>query len=167
MAIKKVGFFDESLMACEDVDFGIRVRLKGFRIKYNSNAVIYHKHRATLKGLIKQQYNYGKSNARLHKKYTKDFYPSYNLTLIPLKIIHRIITYPLRILKTPFVKDKKYYLAEPLLDILVFSAHFLGIINEILFGKPYTGEKYTEKLEFIGEQSISKLLKRMWSKITI
>ena len=164
--MQKAEFFDESFRNCEDVDFGIRVRLKGFKIKYTPNAIVYHKHRATLKGLIKQQYNYGKGNARLHKKYTKDFYPSYNLTLIPLKIIHRIITYPIRILKAPFVKDKKYYLAEPVLDIVVFTSHLLGILNETLLGKPYVGDKYNKKLEFIGEQSISKLIRMVWSKFT-
>ena len=165
-AMQKVGYFDESFIFSEDVDLSIRVRLKGFEIKYTPQAIIYHKHRATLKGLIKQQYNYGKGNARLHKKYTKDFYPHYNLTLIPLKILHRIITYPFKILEAPFIKDRRYYLTEPILDILVFSAHFLGLLNETLFGKPYVGEKYNKKLEFIGEQSIGKLLRMVWSKFT-
>ena len=167
--IEKIGFFDESfrLPNCEDVDLGIRVKLKGFEIKYAPEAIIYHKHRATLKGLIKQQYNYGKGNARLHKKYTKDFYPSYNMILISLKILHRIITYPVRILRAPSIKDTEYYLAEPVLDMLVFASHFFGIVNETIFGKPYVGDKYNKKLEFIGEQSISKLLGMIWSKIRV
>jgi len=163
--IVKTGFFDESFMSCEDVDFAIRVKIQGFESKYNPKAIVYHKHRATLKGLMKQQYNYGRGYARLHKKYTKDFLPRYNLVLIPLKIIHRIFAYPVRIVSLPFVDDKRYYLAEPLLDIMIFISHFLGIVKETFFAEPYRGEKYSDKLDFLGEQSVKRILRMAKSKI--
>lgn len=157
--LQELGGFDSNLKACEDVDTSIMVQLKGYKIRYVPQAIVKHRHVDNLRSLFRQQYRNGIANARLNKKYTLDFKPSYNLVLITLKIFHRVITYPLRILKAPFVKDKRYHLAEPLLDISVFSAHFLGILNETLFGKPYIGRKYNKKLEFIGEQSINKLLR--------
>ena len=163
--IEKTGFLDESFMSCADVDYGIRVRLNGFKISYAPKAIIYHKHHTTLEGLIKQQRTYGRGYARMHKKYIRDYDPYYNMILIPLKIMHRVIPYPFRIIKALSVGDMKYYLSEPILDIIVSISHFIGMANETFFGKEYIGEKYKEKLEFLPEQSLNVIWKMFLSKI--
>ncbi|MCX7833770.1 MAG: glycosyltransferase family 2 protein [Ignavibacteria bacterium] len=53
---EQVGFFDEDFYAYfEDVDFGFRLQLMGYRCYYNPKAICYHKREATFskwKGLI-------------------------------------------------------------------------------------------------------------------
>lgn len=166
-AIEKVGYLDESFAICGDVDLGIRVRLQGFKFEYAPEAIIYHRHRTTLKGLIKQQYGYSREYAMLHTKYTQDYDPSYNMILLPIKITYTVVTYPLNLLRIIFVKDKKYHVFEPLIDIVVSTTHFFGMFKEVFFGKDYGGDKYTEKVEFLDKQSINDILKMVWSKINI
>jgi len=164
-AIQKTGFIDESLMSCEDVDYGIRVRLNGYKIRYAPEAVISHKHHATLKRLLRQQHNYGRGYARMHKKYNQDYNPYYNMILIPIKICYKLIGYPPRTIKVFFTEDKRYYLIEPVIDILVFSSQFVGMFQEAFFGARYLGEKYKKKLEFLPEQSLNVIWKMVLSKI--
>lgn len=54
--------FDELFVfsAGEDVDLGLRLTKRGFLLKHNSNAVVYHYHKQTLRGFLKTFYNYGK-----------------------------------------------------------------------------------------------------------
>lgn len=160
----EVNAFDEDLATLEDGDLGIRVKLKNYKFVHARNAIILHKHRSTLKGLIKQQYYYGVGYGRLNKKYTQNFKPEYTLLSTPPKIIFLILCYPLRILKSPFVEGRSYYLAESFLDAVVSSTHFFGIIREKLFGKPYLGEKYGD-LGFLEEKTISSLLGKIKRKI--
>ncbi|MFH1478203.1 MAG: glycosyltransferase [Candidatus Omnitrophota bacterium] len=55
----------------EDHDLCARVYRKGFKIKYITNALVYHIHRDTLWGLIVQGFNFGKSHPRNLKKWGK------------------------------------------------------------------------------------------------
>lgn len=51
----------------EDHDLCARVYQLGYRIKYIANGLVYHMHRNTLSGLIKQSFNFGECHARLFK----------------------------------------------------------------------------------------------------
>lgn len=157
--LMEVNAFDEQLPTSEDSDLGVRVKLKNYKFVYAKNAIVLHKHRSTLRGFLKQQYYYGVGYVRLHRKFTENFKAQYILLSTPPKIIYLMLTYPLRILKSPFVKGKKYYLAEPFLDVVTASMRFFGLINENLFGKPYPGKKYG-KLDFIKEKSAFDVFKR-------
>jgi glycosyltransferase involved in cell wall biosynthesis len=60
--------FDRSLDVSYDTDFGNRLRRKYGRILYQKSAIIYHYHRATWKGLFKQQLKYGKFVPKVYLK---------------------------------------------------------------------------------------------------
>ena len=158
--------FDPDLKTCEDGELGMRVKLHGYKLIYIKEAKIVHKHRSTLKALLKQQYNYATGNAHMHKKYRKDFNPQYNLSMIFLKMFQTIITYPIRLIKSPFEIDAGYYLAEPIIDVMVLFVHAKGLIEETLFGRPYQGEKYEKKVSFLPNQSIGALTGKITNKIT-
>lgn len=65
-----IGGFDESMkIYSEDYDLCARIYQAGFRIKYVSNAVVYHKHRNTLIGTWKQSFGFGTGHAVLLKKH--------------------------------------------------------------------------------------------------
>ncbi len=59
----EIGLFDERLdvgaAGCNgDSEMWFRILAKGFSIRYNPRAVVFHQHRETKKGLKKQLYNY-------------------------------------------------------------------------------------------------------------
>jgi len=73
----KVGVFDTSLgrgtpnLGGEDVDIFYRILKKGYKIVYEPKAVIYHDHRHTYEGILKDAYASGVSVKALVKKYYK------------------------------------------------------------------------------------------------
>jgi len=71
-----VGMFDTAFRAPagEDVDICWRM-LKGtaFTLKRHDGAVVFHKHRSTLKSYFRQYFNYGLYNQLLQKKFPEEF----------------------------------------------------------------------------------------------
>ncbi|MEM5882884.1 MAG: glycosyltransferase [Candidatus Aenigmatarchaeota archaeon] len=63
--------FDENLDVSYDADFGYRMIEKGKKIVYQPKAIVYHYHRASLKGFFKQQLTYGKFVPLLYLKHRK------------------------------------------------------------------------------------------------
>ena len=62
--------FDETLkIYSEDYDLCARIYKAGFSIRYEPDAVVYHKHRNTLKGTWKQSFGFGTGHAVLLKKH--------------------------------------------------------------------------------------------------
>jgi len=57
--MKKIKF-DENLWPGEDPKFVADCKRAGFKIAYSPDLIIYHRRRPTIKGLIKQIFNYGK-----------------------------------------------------------------------------------------------------------
>ena len=67
--LSKLEGFDESInFFGEDYDLCARLYNLGFSIKYTPRAVVYHKHRNSLKLTWKQSYGFGKAHAILLKK---------------------------------------------------------------------------------------------------
>jgi len=124
-----VGGFDVNLKAFEDVDISIRIQLKGFKLKYNPDAVVYHRHLTTLKGLIKQQYFRGIGLANLSKKYPERYNSTRYLLRLFLKIAYKLAIYPVTILGIVLREDKILYASKPLLDVLVSVSNILGIVK--------------------------------------
>lgn len=68
---ERVGFFDESFDACEDVELNTRVHAAGFHCWFTPKlAVIYHP-RSSLRELTRQLGRYGTGRARLAKKHRR------------------------------------------------------------------------------------------------
>jgi glycosyltransferase involved in cell wall biosynthesis len=65
-----IGLFNANLKSGGDVDFGWRmVKYGKYKIVYESEAVVYHKHRTSLKGLYLQHIKYGEGMTDLQKLY--------------------------------------------------------------------------------------------------
>ena len=148
-----IGQIDRTLKISYDVDIGLRIILAGYKIRYSSDAIVYHNHRSSFKSLIKQVYGYGVGQAMLHKKYTKNFYPGQRILKLCARLILKIVTVPVKLLRVFYAEDKKLSLVEPFLDIATIAALLLGTAKETYFGREYKGQKYNKKLEFVEERS--------------
>jgi glycosyltransferase involved in cell wall biosynthesis len=60
-----VGGFQVGMLGAEDVHLNYRCVKAGFKIVYNPQMKVYHKHRSTWKGFIKQSYRDGYARAEL------------------------------------------------------------------------------------------------------
>lgn len=66
----KLGGFDNSYIGGhEEVDFCWRAQRAGYRLAYAPDAIMHYRLRDTLKGAVKQRYNYGRSNAQLQARF--------------------------------------------------------------------------------------------------
>jgi GT2 family glycosyltransferase len=155
--------FDEKFITCEDIDISIRARLEGYNLGYCQDAIVYHNHRSTIKGLIKQQYYYGLGFAQLHKKYPGHFSPIYNIAFLTIKIFYALAKFLIILLKIFIKEDKKYHLVAPFLHIAVSMSNLVGIIKETLFGEEYFNNKINQKLDFIKDKL--NLCKKFFNKI--
>ena len=67
-----VGLFDVRLpgAGCEDIDFAWRFfRSERFEMAYRPKAIVFHRHRVTSRGLLRQWRGYGRGQAVLVRKY--------------------------------------------------------------------------------------------------
>ncbi len=67
--VLEVGGFDETLPTQYDTDLGARLVKAGYRIAFDSDAICYHFHRATLRDFFKQQFKYGENTWKLYLKH--------------------------------------------------------------------------------------------------
>jgi succinoglycan biosynthesis protein ExoA len=65
----KVGLFDESFDACEDVEFNTRVREAGLTCFFTPAIQVDYQPRATVAGLFRQMFRYGWGRSRLGRKH--------------------------------------------------------------------------------------------------
>lgn len=66
---ERVGLFDESFDACEDVEFNHRVARAGLRCFFTPRAQVRYMPRDSLKGLFRQMFRYGRGRIRLLRKH--------------------------------------------------------------------------------------------------
>jgi cellulose synthase/poly-beta-1,6-N-acetylglucosamine synthase-like glycosyltransferase len=80
-AIEEAGYFDEGLRyGADDLELVERVCKAGHKIVLDPNVLVLHKHRSTLKGLLKQTFNYGRGGVLLLKrKKTRDVFSTWHL----------------------------------------------------------------------------------------
>jgi len=64
----RVGHFDESFDACEDVEFNTRIRRAGLTCYFTPAIAVEYQPRATFRGLVYQMMRYGRGRARLGRK---------------------------------------------------------------------------------------------------
>ena len=69
----RVGFFDERLDACEDVEFNYRIFRAGLRSFYSTRLKVLYEPRKDLVSLWKQMVRYGQGRCRLIRKHTDAF----------------------------------------------------------------------------------------------
>jgi succinoglycan biosynthesis protein ExoA len=69
----RVGLFDESFDACEDVEFNHRVDRAGLRCFFTPRVALRYQPRGTLAGLFRQMARYGRGRVRLLRKHRETF----------------------------------------------------------------------------------------------
>jgi GT2 family glycosyltransferase len=67
----RIGFFDESFDACEDVDFNLRARQSGLKAFTSPRLTIRYRPRESLGSLFRQMMRYGAGRARLFAKHPR------------------------------------------------------------------------------------------------
>ena len=90
-AINSVGLQDTELKRGEDVDYTWRCLNNGYDVIYSPEVKVYHSHRASFKGLVKQHMDYGRSYVRVRRKWPNMYcaYPrQINNTKSVLKLIY-------------------------------------------------------------------------------
>jgi glycosyltransferase involved in cell wall biosynthesis len=65
----EVGLFDEDMITAEDIDLNYKCIKRGYKIDYNSNMKVYHYHRSTFKGFLKQAFWNGYGRRQLNKRH--------------------------------------------------------------------------------------------------
>lgn len=68
---QEIGGFNEFIKVGEDTDLSMRLILKGYKLKYISDIVVYHKVPYNYRQMMRKQFNYGKGFAVNLKKYSK------------------------------------------------------------------------------------------------
>ncbi|HEC87043.1 MAG TPA: glycosyltransferase, partial [Thermoplasmatales archaeon] len=160
--LEEVGMFDTKLKGLEDFDLGIRVKLKGYELKFAPDAVIFHRNYKTVKQLIKRKYMEGIYLACLSKKYTQHFGVEYALILL-VRSIRILFLLPFRLLLS---KERHSRFFKDLFDIVVLISTFFGFVKGS-FSEKYEGERYRKKIDFLIDESLMPLIKRKLRRFLI
>lgn len=68
----EIGTFDEALRhGGEEVDFSMRAHLAGYAIGWVPDAIVYYRHRSTLRGLSRQFFDYGRATTYVYARYRR------------------------------------------------------------------------------------------------
>lgn len=73
--LDEVGGFDETLIGAEDPELNMRILKRGYSLRYNPKAVVYHHHRTNLKAFFRQQRLFAVGQAFVNKKHPELFKP--------------------------------------------------------------------------------------------
>jgi len=129
--IEEVGGFDENLKTNEDTDLGYRVRQRGYSLKYQPDAIVYHKHRANIGELVHREFNLGKGTMLMSFKYSR-WTSAFKILVVNLfLIVKNALLYPFYLILSLFVEDKALFVSKPLLEILVRVSGFFGYLHTI------------------------------------
>jgi len=78
--IEEVGYFNEALMyGADDIELVERVGKAGGKIALDPEVLIFHKHRSTLRELLKQTFNWGRGGMLLLKKQRNLLFSTWHL----------------------------------------------------------------------------------------
>ncbi|MDR2643628.1 MAG: glycosyltransferase family 2 protein [Planctomycetaceae bacterium] len=70
---ERVGYFDESFDACEDVELNYRIDVAGLRCYFEPSIAVRYVPRGTFSGLAFQMFRYGCGRVRLYRKHADTF----------------------------------------------------------------------------------------------
>jgi succinoglycan biosynthesis protein ExoA len=97
---ERVGLFDESFDACEDVEFNHRVDRAGLRCFFTPRIALRYQPRGTLTGLFRQMARYGRGRVRLLRKHPETFSLS---CFVPAAFVLGLVAGPLVALLSPWL----------------------------------------------------------------
>lgn len=115
---EKVGFFDETFDAAEDVEFHFRMKKAGILSYTSPSLLIYSYPRESLRALFRQQTRYGIGRAKLVRKHPDAFSKE---SLVPVGILGLSLLTPLAVIVSPVTP-------LPALIVLVSAALYAAIL---------------------------------------
>ncbi|SNQ59246.1 glycosyltransferase [Candidatus Methanoperedens nitratireducens] len=147
--IKSVGGFDTQLIGLEDIDFGVRVRGKGYKLKYTSEAIIYHRNYCSLDRLIKRKRLEGRQLYNLSTKYEHYFNARKLIIKISLEIVKKVTLLD-NISKIINNKNRRGIFLREIFEVVVLISTLLGLIEGMVRRKTYgyKGDKICSKFDF-------------------
>lgn len=154
-AVAAVGWFDEALPTAGDVDMGWRLRASGNEsIARAADAIVYHKHRTTWKGLFNQYKRYGYSEillTTLYRQTMSDAIPPGEQTRRMLRQVKALVVYLLsfgwRLVRYPFRRGSRDWLVWPLLWFTVEFASLVGKVKGLVRTRWYRRNPYQSRLD--------------------
>jgi glycosyltransferase involved in cell wall biosynthesis len=147
--LEEVGGFDTFFRHGQDTEICLRIRARGYVFNIVRDAVIHHRHKETVGGILEQSQRYERTYVRLHRKFTKNFHPGRRIRWLSSKLLRKVAVTPVKLVKLFFVEDSLFYAFEHCFDFLVLSAMVYGLVAELFFGREYNGEKTGARLDFI------------------
>ena len=130
--------FDKQFKWMEDLEIAIRIEKKGYYFKYIPSAIVYHKHRTTLKEILTRAYYFCFAGIKLCcDKYPEIFSLKKLILTNGVRILYKIVIYPYVIITVFQAEDKKFYVCKPFLDILVSICRILGLTAAAVYGIKY------------------------------
>ncbi len=124
-ALLECGGFSREFIAGEDADVCWRIQSMGYEIKYIPGGRIYHYHRATWKGLLKQSIEYGYGGVHLFHRYHRRFQTRIWIWWgLYARFLISIICMPLIL-----VPETKFPRQMPLFDVIRYGGLILGRIK--------------------------------------
>jgi glycosyltransferase involved in cell wall biosynthesis len=111
---ERVGYFDETFDACEDVELNYRIDVMGLSCYFEPAIAVRYIPRGTFFGLAFQMFRYGRGRVRLYRKHTDTFsIKSFGLSFFVLWMFFGFLF--------------------SMLDVCFGSGLFLGIYSFVLF----------------------------------
>ena len=130
--------FDTQFKTLEDLDIALRIRKKGYLFKHMPSAVVYHKHRTTLKEVLKRAYFFSFNGGKLLcDKYPESHSWKKTIFMNGVRIIYKIVMYPYIIVTVNTAEDKKFHVCKPFLDILLSLCRIYGMTAAVMIGVKY------------------------------
>jgi len=153
--LNEIGGFNINLVTAEDVDLAWRLQLlTGTKVCYAPRAIIYHHHRATMAGLIRQYRQYGFGEILLDTMYRH--YPGYprDLRYQARRMLSQIAALPfyvlsaaLRRLRLAMGRATLYDAAVPLIWFLIESSNLRGKLEALVATRLMTDAQPALNLE--------------------
>jgi cellulose synthase/poly-beta-1,6-N-acetylglucosamine synthase-like glycosyltransferase len=157
--VERVGLFDEALFTAGDVDLGWRVQIHtGAQVKRVPDAIVYHKHRSTFKGLFKQYRRYGFSEVLLDTLYKGSRFhsraPQRQLGLM-LRQLVALITYLRSMiyrrvvvgLSLKSITDQEFYLTWPVVYFVAEAGSLIGKVDALIATRGFRQNPFSSRAE--------------------
>jgi len=139
--LRQIGGFDPLFRyGGDDNDIGLRVRLKGYKLKFVPNATIYFRQRTSLVDLVSQHYGYGRGLSRIYKKF-----PNFPLIGHVVRLIVFQFFYPFLFI----FKGYKKKLLCALINSIAMWAYIFGMLIGLVLEKYPEDRVITSKLDFL------------------
>lgn len=149
---RKIGYFNPVLPSGDDAEFNLRLRKSGYKLLYTPDTTVYRYRRETIRGFLKQMFNYGRVRMQIIKQYPESLRFPY---VIPILFVGYLLISPVIIfinntiilnifllgaliyisilllfsIKISFLKkEPKFIIICPLLYVIQHCAYGLGLL---------------------------------------